>query len=79
MAVKDQMEKRVEKAKQEARAGVKTAAHVAEVVSHNMHQNIAAIAEFMDDREIALTLRFNKLTVDGEVSKTLSFSKKPRK
>ena len=79
MAVKDQVEKRVEKAKHEAKEGMKTAAHVAEVVSHNLHKNIAAVAEFMDDREIALTLRFNKLTVDGEISKTLSFSKKAKK
>jgi N-acetylglucosamine-6-phosphate deacetylase len=79
MAVKDQVEKRVEKAKHEAKEGVKTAVHMAEVMSGNLHKNIAAVAEFMDDREIALTLRFNKLTVDGEICKTLSFTKKPKK
>ncbi len=79
MAVRDQMEKRVEKAKHEAKIGLETAVHVAEAMSSNMHKNVAAVAKFLDEREIALTLRFNKLTVDGEISKTLSFTKKPKK
>ena len=79
MAVKNQVEKRVEKAKHDVKVGVETAVHMAELMSSNVHRNVAAVAEFLDDREIALTLRFNKLTVDGEISKTLSFTKKPKK
>ena len=79
MAVKEHVEKRVEKAKENVKVGLDTAIKIADSMSTNMHKNVRAVAEFLDDREIALTLRFNKLTIDGEISKTLSCSKRSKK
>ncbi|RLF48726.1 MAG: hypothetical protein DRN20_03940 [Thermoplasmata archaeon] len=67
---------RVEKAKKEAKEAVTTAAKFGQGIISLITDQLMELREFLDNREIEVKVKFNNLSLNGEVSKTISFLKK---
>lgn len=74
--VEEKVEKHLKQAREDAKAGVNLGLKTGEHILKNMSGFLAGLMHTLKDNELKVTLSFNKLTLDGSISKTISLSKK---
>ena len=74
--VEEKVEKHLRQAREDAKAGANLGLKTGEHIFKNMSGFLAGLMHTLKDNELKVTLSFNKLTLDGSISKTISLSKK---
>lgn len=74
--VEEKVEKHLKQARENAKAGVNLGLKAGEHIVKNVSAILAGLMHTLEDNELEVTLSFNKLTLDGSFSKTISLSKK---
>ncbi len=67
------VEKRIEKAKGEMKAGVQTVLKLVQSIAENLPKQMEAISDLIADREFEVAIKFDNLTLNGQIVKTVSF------
>jgi len=74
--VEEKVEKRVNKARKNVASGINMGLKTGERLVGNIPNLMSELMHTLEDHELEVSLNFNKLTLDGSISKKLSFNKK---
>jgi hypothetical protein len=74
--IEEKVEKHLKQVREDAETGVNLGIKTGEHILKNMSGFLAGLMQTLKDNEFKVTLSFNKLTLDGSISKTISLNKK---